>query len=198
MLSSHECSACLSGRRTGRHEIDIGTSSSLSPPAELRGYDQVIGVEDRQGRISFSKYLRFRLGRRGGRTAWFNFFLKPFGASSFDEFWRRWNPVYGYFLYYFSYRPLRRVLPRPLAVLVTFVACGYLLHDLPAWIFARRALPPGATITFAFFAVGAIVSGAVGMDLSRRPVWVRVVTNAAYLAGCVLLMLLVLRSTIRT
>jgi hypothetical protein len=161
-------------------------------------HDQVIGAENRSNRISFSRYLSFRLGRRGGRTAWFNFFLKPFGARSFDEFWRLWNPVYGYFLFYFSYRPLRRVLPRPLAMLVTFIACGFLLHDLPAWLIARRALPPGATITFALFAAGAIVSGAVGMDLSRRPVWIGVIANLAYLAGCVLLMLLTLRWLIHT
>jgi hypothetical protein len=65
--------------------------------------------------------------------------------------------------------------------------------DWPARLIARRALPPGATITFAFFAVEALVSEALGMDLSRRPVWIRVIANLAYLASCVLLMLLILR-----
>jgi hypothetical protein len=148
-------------------------------------------------RISFSRYLEFRLGRQGGRMRWFNFFVKPFGASSFAEFWRLWNPVYGYFLYYFSYRPLRRVLSRPLAVLVTFVACGFLLHDLPAWVFARQVLPPGATITFIFFASGAIVSEMVGMDISRQPAWIRAVSNVAYLLVCVLLTLLIIKLIIR-
>ena len=36
------------------------------------------------------------------------------------------------YLRYFSYRPLRRALPRPAAMFVTFIACGFLLHDLPA------------------------------------------------------------------
>jgi hypothetical protein len=31
-------------------------------------------------RLTLSQYLRFRLGKRGGRTAWFNFFIRPFGA----------------------------------------------------------------------------------------------------------------------
>lgn len=75
-------------------------------------------------RVTFTQYLEFRLGTDGGRSAWFNFFVKSFGARSFSEFWRLWNPVYGYILYYFSYRPLARVLPRPLAVLITFAASG--------------------------------------------------------------------------
>jgi hypothetical protein len=33
-------------------------------------------------------------------------------------------------------------------MLATFAVCGFLLHDLPAWVFTRRVLPPGATIAF--------------------------------------------------
>jgi D-alanyl-lipoteichoic acid acyltransferase DltB (MBOAT superfamily) len=114
--------------------------------------------------------MRVRLGGQGGKTAWFNFFLKPFGAASFSEFWRLWNPVYGYFLRYYCFRPLSRVLPRPAALLTTFVLCGFCLHDLPAWAVTRRVLPPGATIAFMFFGLGVLISEALGMDLSRRPV----------------------------
>jgi MBOAT, membrane-bound O-acyltransferase family len=64
------------------------------------------------------------------------------GARSFAEFWRLWNSVYGYFLGYFVYRPLARRLPRPLAAIATFVACGFLLHDLPVH---RRVLEPDLT-----------------------------------------------------
>jgi MBOAT, membrane-bound O-acyltransferase family len=144
-------------------------------------------------RISFERYLSFRLGSNGGLSAWFNFFIKPFGAKSFAEFWRLWNPVYGYFLYYFSYRPLVQVLPRPLAMLLTFAACGFLLHDLPTWAFSRRVLPPGATIAFVLFAVGAIASDTWRMDLSGSPFWLRGVVNIAYLGGCVGAMVLVIR-----
>jgi D-alanyl-lipoteichoic acid acyltransferase DltB (MBOAT superfamily) len=58
--------------------------------------------------LTLAQYLRFRLGTTGGRTVWFNFFIRPFGATSFAQFWRLWNPVYGNFLYYYSYRPLVR------------------------------------------------------------------------------------------
>lgn len=147
------------------------------------------GARRAEPRLTLRQYLRFRLGRRGGREAWFNFFVKPFGASSFAGFWRLWNPVYGYYLTYFVYRPLARRMPRPVAVLLTFIACGFVLHDVPAWLFARRVLPPGATIAFVFFGVGAVISEQLCMDLSRWPAWGRAVVTLAYLALCIGLML---------
>ena len=143
----------------------------------------------RRPRLQFRQYLKFRLGSRGGGSAWFSFFIKPFAAGSFAEFWRLWNPVYGYFLYWFSYRPLVRVLRRPLAMLITFVACGFVLHDLPAWLVTWRVLPPGATIAFFMFGIGTILGERLHMDLSRWPVWGRATINVCYLAGSILAML---------
>lgn len=42
-------------------------------------------------------------------------------------------------------------------MLTTFVACGFFLHDLPAWVFTRRMLPPGATIVRFLFGSGAVL-----------------------------------------
>jgi hypothetical protein len=56
----------------------------------------------------------------------------PLLAPSFAGFWRRWNPVWGYYLLYWCYRPARRVLPRAAAVLVTFAASG-LAHTSSPW-----------------------------------------------------------------
>jgi len=145
----------------------------------------------RRRRLTFRQYLQLSLGSRGGGSTWFNFFIKPFAARSVAEFWRLWNPVYGYSLYWFSYRPLVRVLPRPLAMLITFVACGFVLHDLPAWLVTWRILPPGATIAFFMFGIGTILGEGLHMDLSRWPVWARATINVGYLAGCILVMLLI-------
>lgn len=145
----------------------------------------------RRSNPSFRLYLRYRLGPKGGRAAWFNFFIRPFGASSFAEFWRRWNPVYGYFLLYYCYRPLAKVLPRRAATLLTFATCGFMLHDLPAWAVARRILPPGATIAFILFGLGAIVGETFHIDLSRWPAGLRALANIAYLVTCVAVMLTV-------
>jgi hypothetical protein len=34
----------------------------------------------RRPRLTFRQYLQLRLGNRGGGSAWFNFFIKPFAA----------------------------------------------------------------------------------------------------------------------
>jgi hypothetical protein len=140
-------------------------------------------------------HLKRKLGPGGGRQAWFNFFVRPFAAPSFAAFWRSWNPVYGYFLHRYSYKPLSSVIGRRGAVLATFILCGFALHDVPAWVVTRRILPPGATIAFTFFGLGAILSEASGMDLSRSPGPVRAATNVAYITGCIGAMLFVLRRT---
>lgn len=140
-------------------------------------------------------YLNRRLGRLGGRRAWFNFFVKPFAASSFPGFWRQWNPVYGYYLNRYSYRPLSRLVGRRGAMFATFVICGFVLHDLPAWVATRRVLPPGATIAFTAYGAGAVAGEALGMDTARLPVAVRASINAAYLATGIVVMLGVLRLT---
>jgi len=142
-------------------------------------------------RVTFSKYLARRLGSKGGSAAWFNFFIKPFGATSFAQFWRLWNPIYGYYLYYYSYRPLAKIMPRPAAVLITFAVCGFALHDLPAWAVTRRVLPPGATIAFIMFGLGAVISEGLHMDLSAWPAAGRAVVNVGYLAGCIAAMLVI-------
>ena len=149
------------------------------------------GRRRRAAAVSLRKYLNLRLGSQGGLKAWFNFFIKPFGARSFAEFWRLWNPVYGYFLIYYCYRPLREVVPRPAAVMLTLATCGFVLHDLPAWAFTRRVLPPGATITFILLGLGVIAGEALHMDLSKWPVRVRALVNLLYLVTCVAAMLMV-------
>lgn len=128
---------------------------------------------ERSGRVrgrkpTLTRYIEVRLGNDPGTQAR-NVIAKPFGAGSFAEFWWYWNPLYGYFLFYYSYRPLRRLLPRRLAVWLTFVFCGLVLHDAVGWILARRVRFPELTVLFALFGIGAIGSEAARMDLSGSP-----------------------------
>ena len=101
---------------------------------------------------------------------------------------KRWMP---------GRRPAARVVPRPVAVMGTFVFAGLVMHDLPAWAVARRILPPGGTITFILFGTGLLVSEHLQMDLSRQPVWVRAATNGAYIAACTGTMLAIVRRLAR-
>jgi hypothetical protein len=97
--------------------------------------------------------------------------------------------------YYYCYRPLLRIMPRSAAMFATFVACGFVLHDLRAWAFARRVLPPGAAIAFAVFGIGAVLSERLKWNLASEPVGVRAATNAAYVVGCIGAMLVIVSRT---
>ena len=119
-------------------------------------------------RPGLGEYIERRLGR-GATTQLRNLLVRPLGAASFSRFWRYWNPVYGYFLSYYAYRPLRLVFPRPVAVLLTFVGCGFVLHDLVGWAVAGHARFAEMTAMFALFGVGVVLSDALRLDLAHYP-----------------------------
>jgi hypothetical protein len=139
------------------------------------------------------EYVERRLGR-GSAAMLRNWALRSFGAATLGEFWQYWNPVYGYVLAYYVYRPLRRTLPRAWAVWLTFVACGFGLHDLVGWALARQVRIPEMTLLFVLFGAEVIVAERLHLDLSGRPLLVRVVANCAWLLGAFGVVRLLLRT----
>jgi hypothetical protein len=134
-------------------------------------------------RISLRAYVDHRLGRN--QPWWrqsYNVLVRPFTAPSFAEFWRSWNPVWAYYLFYWFYKPARRALPRPLAVMATFTASG-LAHNLLATVLSQR-FNPFVTVWFIVYGAVMVLSEALHMDLSRFPEPARVVINLVYLIGC--------------
>jgi hypothetical protein len=117
-------------------------------------------------------------------------FVRSFGAGSFDRFWRNWNPVYGYALYYWCYHPLRRYLPRSVSVLLTFAASGFFLHDLPTgwWIRLIRYLQGGSfpipfvALWFSLMGILTILSRALRIEYAGWPFAARASINV----GCIL------------
>ncbi len=52
------------------------------------------------------QFLEYRLGKQTKEVDMLKEMLaRSFGANSFHEFWRYWNPVYGYYHYYKCYKP---------------------------------------------------------------------------------------------
>lgn len=137
-------------------------------------------------RPSLSTYITYLLGS-GSSNQLKNWFERSWGARSFADFWRYFNPVYGYYLSYHAYRPLRRVVPRALAMWLTFIASGFLLHDLVGWALGRRIRFPEMTLVFALLGLGALASDAFHMDMSRWPFVARAGANIAYIVVCFLI-----------
>jgi hypothetical protein len=133
-------------------------------------------------RPSLTRYIELLLGRDSW-TQLRNWLGRSWGAGTFLEFWRYWNPVYGYYLYYYCYRPLRRLgLPRPPATLLTFVASGFFLHDIVAWALLGRPVFPFVTVVLGTAGLIVLLTGWLKLDLALFPAIVRVAANLGYLA----------------
>lgn len=133
--------------------------------------------------MSLGDYVQRRTGvPLGGAGSLRAMLQRSLGARSFAAFWQHWNPVWGYGLGRFVYAPARRLVPAPAAVLVTFLVSG-LLHDAAATL-VRRSPTFVVTPWFLLLALAVLASRATGMDLTRRPWWLRAVVNVTYVVGC--------------
>ncbi|WCE05836.1 MBOAT family O-acyltransferase [Pseudoxanthomonas sp. JBR18] len=133
--------------------------------------------------LSLSQYIVYRNGvPAGARGGLRNMFHRAFGAATFAGFWRHWNPIFGYVLGRYIYSPLQRVVPRPLALILTFVVCGA-VHDLVTM--AVRGAPAFFFVPwFVLLGTGVVLGRAVGLDLSGRPWVARAAANLAYVLAC--------------
>jgi hypothetical protein len=132
--------------------------------------------------ITLGRYVRARNGvPLGAGGSLENMLRRSFGAPSFAGFWRHWNPIWGYYLGRYVFRPADRVLPRPLAVIATFVVSGA-VHDL-----VITTVRPSASIVFTpwflLISVVVVLGEALGMDLSRRPWIVRAAAHVTLLGA---------------
>ncbi|MGB5757903.1 MAG: hypothetical protein WBM50_13385 [Acidimicrobiales bacterium] len=140
--------------------------------------------------MTLAEYVRHQNGvPLGASGALRNMLSRSLGAGSFTEFWRHWNPIWGYSLGRFVSAPLRRVLPPAPAVITTFAVSGA-LHDLAATLI-RRSATFVITPWFLLLGVGVVFGRFSAMDLSQRPGWVRVTANLAYLGACLVPVLLI-------
>ena len=127
-------------------------------------------------RPRLSKYVSLKLGGVEGELPRLKYMLKKsFTASNFRSFWNAWNPIYSYVLMYFIYKPIRRILPRPLAVVITFIANG-LFHDLMVFLILGRS---DLVITKLFLVYGlmVVIETVVGLSLTNRKTLVVVLYN---------------------
>jgi hypothetical protein len=136
---------------------------------------------------TLKQFIELRLGKQTSEINMLKEMLVlSFGTNSFHEFWRYWNPVYGYYLYYKCYKPLQKYLPQYLCVILTFAASGFFLHDLPFgwWIrfirfFQTGDFPlPFVTIWFSLMGVITLITRVVKVDIKEQKFIFRVMVNS--------------------
>ena len=149
--------------------------------------------------LSLNSYIVRRLGIRSDdlrsldkrqRARYFlsRVFFRPFTAPSLTLFWRYWNPVYGYYLSKYIYRPCRMILPHSICVLVTFAFSGFFLHDIFGWLANGQLTPPYITTWFALIALGIVLSEKLDLRFDGLAPGFRVALHVSYLAATFLLM----------
>jgi hypothetical protein len=139
--------------------------------------------------VTLRGFVRRRLGSDDYDLALVRrMFARALGAGSFGEFWQYWNPVCGYLLSRFCYRPLCNLLPRPLAFVMTFACSGFLFHDLPFWwgitaLWTRTIPPPVATLWFTIMALFVLAGEKLRLDFSALPFLARAAINCLQVAA---------------
>ena len=133
-------------------------------------------------RITYSKYERRRLGNKSGEFAKIAaMFRRSFGSGTFAGFWRYWNPLFSYYLLYNCYSPLRKYLPRYIAVMLTFMASGA-IHDLFASL-ALLKLSVFFTPIFAGLGSLTILEEVSGLNFEWASYPLRYFINGALITG---------------
>ena len=128
--------------------------------------------------MTLSEYVERRNGvALGAKGSLSNNLKRAFGAGSNAEFWKHWNPVWGFYLAKYVYLPMTRITPVSVAVLVTFAVSGG-LHDLA--LFALGYDFGGFfAIWFALMGAALVVSKGVGISYSVLAFPIRVAINLA-------------------
>lgn len=66
---------------------------------------------------------------------------QAFNSSTIEEFWRVWNPFINYFMLFYVYKSLKKILPQKFARTLTFLFSGFFVHDLPLKIIFNFKYP---------------------------------------------------------
>jgi len=123
-------------------------------------------------------------------------FIKAFQAKSAKEFWNYWNPIFGYYMLFYFYKPLTNKVPRAIRVIATFTFSGFFLHDILlwwpfCWMIAYKTCFPLGTIWFFFLSIIMLILEKIGFNTKKYSQKVRVLANFIYLGIAMALTLLV-------
>ena len=108
-----------------------------------------------------------------------------FGAESNGDFWKHWNPIWGFYLSKFIYLPLKNIFPQSIAVLATFAVSGS-LHDLAIGI-VGQGWQNFFTIWFLIMGLFLNASKLLGINYSKFRFTVRVIINTSSIVFCFIL-----------
>ena len=158
-----------------------------SPALSTLNIDSVTNsTRNKKRRLTLAQYVRRRNGVPIGSSGSLrNMLYRSLGADTFAEFWRYWNPVWGYYLGRYVHAPLKRWLPPAISLVTTFAVSGA-LHDAAASAVTGRTVFI-LTPWFLIMGVGVVLGQALHVNYSNF-IWpVRALINTSYMGICLAL-----------
>ncbi len=136
--------------------------------------------------MKLSEYVEKRNGVPMGHSKSLrNNLQRALGAKNFSAFWNFWNPVFGYYLGGKVFKPLKKMLPSALAVVLTFIFSG-LIHDLITTL-VRGRLSLFFSVWFLLMGTAVAMSKRLDYDLSGQKWIFRACVNLSIISGCLFL-----------
>ena len=136
--------------------------------------------------MNVREYIKKRNGVAiGSSKSLRNNLYRSLGAKNFATFWTYWNPIFGYYLGLYIFKPLKHIVPPATALLCTFIFCG-IIHDAVTTLL-RGSISLFFTIWFIFMGVAVLLSKILDHDFSNKNWGIRVIINLSFVSICLVL-----------
>ncbi len=133
--------------------------------------------------MTLTEYIRKRNGVPiGSSKSLRNNLHRSLGAKNFSTFWNYWNPIFGYYLGKYIFKPLKRILPITVSLLFTFIFCG-LIHDGVATIY-RGKVSLFFTIWFLLMGVAVLITRYLKHNFKKQKWIFRASVNLSIISIC--------------
>lgn len=137
-------------------------------------------------KITLLDYIRKRYGVSiGGSKSLRNNLYRSFGSKNFSTFWNYWNPIFGYYLGKYIFKPLKQIFPVSISLLLTFLICG-LIHDAVTTIF-RGKISVFFSIWFLLMGLAVLLTRTLKHNFSKQLWVVRASINLSIIGVCLLM-----------
>jgi hypothetical protein len=137
-------------------------------------------------KMTLTDYIKKRNGVSiGSSKSLRNNLYRSLGSKNFSTFWNYWNPIFGYYLGKFIFKPMKKIFPVTFSLLITFFICG-LIHDTVTTIF-RGEISFFFSIWFLFMGLAVLITRTLKHNFSNQ-VWIaRAFINLSIISVCLVL-----------
>ena len=136
--------------------------------------------------MTLTDYIKKRNGVSiGSPKSLRNNLYRSFGSINFSTFWNYWNPIFGYYLGKFIFKPIKKIFSVGISLLFTFIICE-LIHDIVTTIF-REKISFFFSIWFLLLGLAVLLTRTLKLNFSKRVWIIRAFINLSIISTCLVL-----------